>query len=401
MTSKTRLRDGWVLAIALLLAPAAYAQRVDQRDQETQTPPEEREQDEPVFRLNISPVLLDQGIDLLVEKRLTRDFGLDEFQAEEMRLLLHERLPKFLAEYQGELEALVSEWLEAASAAEPPTAEFAADWAARLRPIVEETEVMVDGLAEDMREFLNDDQRVLLDGFQAGIQVATRNVKGRLYEFEQGHFDPEIHWVRNREARRRGPKEIKALARQMDVARREAMEGNVEPVERPVKPAQIAEKPGSAAGEHELAEPASPAEAQAGSESVTKGKTGEKKDEWTLYVEAFIRRYKLDDEQQQKAQHFLERAQASRDRYLARKGVEMERITKMFQEAKNEQQRATVEKAHARFQQPLDGMFDRLKRDLETLPTRAQRRTAAQSDAGRPEADAGAEKAAGDKLRPQ
>ena len=395
MTSKTPLRQGWTLAVALLLAAPALAQPNDQPDPNDQEVQQERP--DPVFSFHVSPELLLQGIDLLVEKRLTKDYGFDEFQAEEMRLLLYEELPKFLAEHQAELETVATEWLEAASAAEPPTAEFAADWAARLRPIVEEAEGMVDRVCGNMREFLNDDQLVLLEGFQAGIEVATRSVKGRLYEFEQGHFDPEIHWPGNRAVRHRGPEEIKTLERQMDVARREAMGETVERVEppvqtapRPPRPPRVAEGPAPSERKHELVEDETPAVPQPDATSTPKastptaGKPAEKKDEWTLYVEAFIKRYKLDDEQQQKAGHFLQRAHADRDRYLSRKGSEMERLTRMWQQAKqakNEKKLATVQKADARFQRPLDGMFERLKRDLETLPTRAQRRNAAKSDA--------------------
>jgi hypothetical protein len=403
MTSRPRFRRKWVFTVALFLAAPAFAQRTERPDDGLIPPEEERE---PVFSLNISPQLLHQGIDLLVEKRLTRDFGLDEYQAEEMRLLLHERLPRLLAEHQHELETLAAEWLEAASAAEPPTAEFAADWAARLRPIVEEAEVMGDELAGEMREFLNDDQQLLLDGFQAGVQVATRNLKGRLYEFEQGHFDPKIHWVRTREARRRGPKEIKALRRQMEVARREAVDGGFEPPVRsdppPARTARQPERPTRAHAlvEHESPAPPEPAVERPAADPPATAKAVEKKDEWTLYVEAFIARYQLDAEQQQKARHFLERAHAGRDRYLSGRGAEMERITKMWKEAKDEKQRATVSKAHARFQKPIDGMFERLKRDLDKLPTRRQRQLAAQSNPKPPESETPAGKATGDAKSP-
>ena len=412
MTSKTPLRQGWTLAVALLVAAPALAQHNDQPDpyyQEIQ-----QEEPDPVFSLHVTPQLLLQGIDVLVEKRLTKDYGFDEFQAEEMRLLLYEEVAKFLAEHQAELETLATEWLEAASAAEPPTAEFAADWATRLRPIVEEAEGMVDRVSDNMREFLNDDQQVLLDGFQAGIKVAARSVKGRLYEFEQGHFDPNKHWVRKQEVRRRGPEEIKELAGQMDLARREAMGEAVERIEppmqtapRPPRPPRVAEKPAPSERKHELVEHETPAAPQPDATSTPKastptaGKPAEKKDEWTLYVEAFIKRYTLNDEQQQKAQLFLQRAHADRDRYLSRRGSEMERITKMFKDAKNEKQRSTVEKAYGRFQRPLDGMFERLKRDLETLPTRAQRRAAAQSEAKQPPSDKSDRKDAAGKPPPK
>jgi hypothetical protein len=401
MISKTPLRQGWTLAVALLVAAPALAQREDQTDQYDQQM--QQDKPDPVFSLHVSPQLLLQGVDLLVEKRLTKDYGFDEFQAEEMRLLLYEEVPKFLAKHQAELETLATEWLEAASAPEPPTAEFAANWAARLRPIVEDAEVTVDRVSENMREFLNDDQQVMLEGFQAGIKVATGSVKGRLYEFEQGHFDPDKDWVGNRNVRHRGPEEIKALEQQMDLARRGAMGETVERAEPPVqtappppRPPRVAQRPAPSERKHELVEHETPAVPQPDAASTpaasapAAGKPAEKKDEWTLYVEAFIKRYTLDDEQQQKAQHFLQRAHADRDLYYSRKGAEIERITRMFTNAKNEKERNTAEKAYARLQRPLDGMFERLKRDLETLPTRAQRRDAAksgaeQSEPGKPE----------------
>ena len=76
-------------------------------------------------------------------------------------------------------------------------------------------------------------------------------------------------------------------------------------------------------------------------------------------------------------------------------------IEKMFKDAKNEKQRSTVEKAYGRFQRPLDGMFERLKRDLETLPTRAQRRAAAQSEAKQPPSDKSDRKDAAGKPPPK
>jgi hypothetical protein len=408
MTSRTRLRKGWILAVALLLAAPALAQPDDRRDEDTQLPPEERSS--PVFSLNVSPELLINAINRLVEKRLTKDYGFDEYQAEEMRHLLQEELPRFLEEHQAELETLATEWLEAVSADEPPSAERAADWAARLRPIVEEAEVMVDRVSDNMREFLNDDQQVLLDGFQAGIHTAARGAKGRLYEFEQGYFDPEKHWPGSRKARRRGPKEIKSLRKEMEVARRDAMGGDFEPIAPPPprdpSPDRAARRAARSTDEHALAEDESPAPAQPAPEQAktdnapAPAKTVEKKDEWTLYVEAFIKRYKLDDEQQQKARHFLKRAHDNRDRYFAGRGSEMERITKMWRNAKTEKQRTTVEKAHAKFAKPLDGMFERLKRDLDKLPTRGQRRAAATSEVKLPEPGTSAKKVPADAKSP-
>ena len=347
------------------------------------------EDNTPVFQLNVSPLLLQQGIDLLVEKRLVKDYGLDEFQAEEMKQLLNRELPKFLQEHQAELETLVTEWLEAASAPEPPTAEFAADWASRFRPIVEQGEEMIGRVSDNMREFLNDEQLPLLDSYLVASNLATRQIKGTLTEFETGHFDPQKHWVGNQNVRRRGPEEIKQLETRMARAREKALDyayGEDRPPTADLVPVQ----PGSAGAtgdyQHAAGQETAPRDTPStGGEPVTgqpdKGSATPKtkaapKHEWEIYVDEFIKRYSLNEEQQQKAGLFLSQAMEQRQKHLTRKGSQMEKITKMFEAAKTEQQRQTADNAYKDLNKPLDRMFDRLKSKLEQLPTRQQRAAA-------------------------
>jgi hypothetical protein len=126
------------------------------------------------------------------------------------------------------------------------------------------------------------------------------------------------------------------------------------------------------------------------------------KDEWTRYVEDFIRRYNLNDEQQQKAHSLLQQQLERREHYLRRKDREVERIRNMFKQAQGDAQKtALAETAYRRLNEPIDTMFQKLKEKLETLPTRDQRRAAALAETQKPEQRKSASEAADRKDRPQ
>ena len=108
----------------------------------------------------------------------------------------------------------------------------------------------------------------------------------------------------------------------------------------------------------------------------------EDKDEWTLYVERFIERYQLNREQQQKAHLFLDQQKTRKESYLASKGREVERITKMFQDAGKDAKRMELaENAYRKLHEPVGLMFEKLKQklenaaDAEPAPQRRPRRT--------------------------
>jgi hypothetical protein len=395
------LRRVWVVAWAALWVCAAPAQQAAPAAEDFE------EDQPPVFQLNVSPRLLMQGLDLLVDKRLVKDYGLDEFQAEEMKQLLHREVPKFLEKHQAELETLATEWLEAASGPEPPTAEYAAQWAARFRPIVEESEQLIGRVGDGMREFLNDEQQVFLDSYMVGANMATTRIKGKLQDFEQGRFTPS-DWVGNKNARQRDSADVRKLETQMARARQQALDyangGETPPPAAgaaPVRDGKAAAPgdyqhaagreaaPRPAGGAADKTAPAQPSEAAAASakdKGDAKGdaKAAAPKHEWEIYVEEFIKKYSLNEEQQQKARLFLGQAMEQRQKHLTRNGQRMESITKMFETAKTDQQRQTAESAYKELNLPLDRTFERLKSKLEQLPTRQQRAAAPATPAAAP-----------------
>ena len=343
-----RMRWAGLLGLAMLCALPAGAQN-DERDPAFA----DRDRDnQPIIGIQLTPRLLENLLDKAAD-RLAKDYRFDEFQREQMRQVLQERIPRFLREHQAEIQKLTNEWLEAASGEAPPDAEYAARWAEEALPLVEDFKGMVHGMSDDMRGFLTDDQQILLDGYLAGIDTVTDRVSDRLHLFKEGGFDPELHWPGNRRARKRNRADARKLRRMAEEARVTAME----------------KSGGAPAGTGK------PAAARA------KAAPKSEKDAWTRYVEAFIERYGLNDQQQQRARTFLREQLKQRDRHLRRSAGEIERITKLYDKAANPQELKIAEAAYQRvIQQPVDRMFERLKEKLDTLPTRAQRRAAAAAD---------------------
>jgi hypothetical protein len=252
------------------------------------------------------------------------EFNFDDSQLELTRDLFKARFPEFLNANRAEIQTLLNQYFEALLNDDPPAVEEVAEWAARVQPLMTEFGDVCTEVNESMREYLNDDQMVMLDAQYVTFQTGLRMVQNKLAVWADGGYDPETEWI-HRDSRRGSRAEREAAEREADEAE---------------------------------AAPPPP------------------KDEWTIYTEQFIERYELNDEQKQKAFTFLQRQQEARDRYLRRSADEMARVTKLLTEAETEEARTASLEAYQRLNAPVDHLFEQLKERLETLPTRAQRKAA-------------------------
>lgn len=357
MTRAKHIPLAGILAIALLSATPALGQH------------DERDDDAPIISFDLTPRLLDNLLDKATQ-RLAKNYQFDDYQREQMRQVLQERVPKFLKEHREELQRLAHEWTESVSGENPPSAEDAADWADRALPMVEEFKGLLGGVSEDMREFLTEDQEFLLDGYMAGAEVAVESVSNRLHVFKDGGFDSEIHWPGNRKARKASRQQARELRREVESVRRDVWD-HQDTARNQLRETATARET-AAAREAPAPQPDNAAKASPAPKTA--------KDEWAVYVERFIKRYQLDDQQTQKAHLFLDQQKQRRDQHLQRSAASMERVKKMFDGAKTPRERELAESAYQRFNQPIERMFDKLKQKLNTLPTRAQRKAAAVFD---------------------
>ena len=305
-------------------------------------------------------------IDLFLRKvaaDMANDYGFDEYQRDEAERVLRERIGKFLEENRPQLEKLVTEFLEAQVADEPPDPQFVAEWAKRAQPLLAKAHDLLYDVADDMRDFMTDEQQIQLDGYLAAFDVGVEMTQKRLQRWAAGEFDPQTEWVGNPQARKLDRQRRREMYQRMEQARSEVL--------------QQYEGGGEAAAGGGLA----PGErARAGAEARKARQARGATDAWERYVEQFIARYQLDAQQQQKARLFLRRQREARDTYLARKAGQMERIEKLYKQAKTPEQVQQAEAEYKKLMAPVERMFEVLKSKLETLPTRAQRRAAAKRE---------------------
>ncbi|HUU95907.1 MAG TPA: hypothetical protein VM487_09205 [Phycisphaerae bacterium] len=272
-------------------------------------------------------------------------YEFDEDQLYLTREALKEHIPRFLNENRAEIQTLVNQFLEAQFADEAPEVEYVADWAQRVLPLMHKFEDVVDGLTGDMREYLTEDQVIIMEGEHAAFRTGMGLVTNKVAVWSDGGYDPEFEWPRGarHQPGRSHQEEIEAQ-QEMDAARQEAI---------------------ARAREGQTANPA-------------RGSGKTRKDPWTRYVDEFVQRYHFNDEQKEKAYRVLESQMRKRDNYLERKLPEMDRIEKELKEAKTDAEREEAQAGLEKLNEPVDRLFQQLKDRLQQLPTRDQRKKAAQ-----------------------
>lgn len=106
---------------------------------------------------------------------------------------------------------------------------------------------------------------------------------------------------------------------------------------------------------------------------------------WTKYVTDFIRKYKLDDEQTQKAMSILTDCQAEAKRHMEAYRPRLTELVPKMVDARDtgdHKEAERIERELEELRAPLDRIFESsLKPRLERLPTRAQRRAVEGMDA--------------------
>lgn len=340
------------LSLIVVLATAACALAQVTPDPE----PVERPLATPTEGFWPTRLMLQRWIDRMAEE-FAEEYELDPDQHEQIRLLWQERFPAWANENRAAIMHVTNELIEAVLIEQEPTAEAVADWAGRVKPLLSGFGELAETTAEEMKPLLTEDQALRLESDLETFRYGLGNVNERLDKWIAGGFDPENEWpyrVAEREER-------EALERRAEMEREAAIR------------------------EHEasLAAASAPAGAAASSRPASRPAETEK-DEWTRYTESFIARYRLNAEQQQKARLFLRQALDGKRDYLNRRAKEHEALRTALRDASTEEQRAAAKEKLARFEKPFERMFERLKEKLDTLPTRAQRKEAAEREAPSP-----------------
>ncbi len=328
------------------------------------------------YGIMLSPSVMEKLLDRIAEK-MASDLQFDEAQAEESRRIFKENVLKFMKQNQREMTQLTNEFLEMRLDGNPPTPEAVADWSKRAMPMLERTKEIVSNVSEQMRPIMNDEQQVKMEASLAAFEVGTNFVGRRLQNWSDGGFDVATDWWKSpgvQKLDRERARELESAVRQARETKLAVLRGEQPPIvaqaaaetAEPVVPVSSTETPA----------PSDPVQPQTIAPKATAKAAATPKDEWTVYAESFIARYKLNADQQQKAMTHLGNAQAQRENFLRGKGRQMEDIERTFKAAKTQEEVKSADEQYQKLMKPVDRMFDNLKEKLDGLPTREQRKNA-------------------------
>jgi hypothetical protein len=345
---RNALAPALICLAGLLLTRATAQDRYynDERDRERDA---RREVPPPGFYP--SERMLELVIDRFTERQMTRSFALDEDQLFTARELLKERFVPWAQENMVRMNEVGMEFWEAWLDDRPPTTEWVAQWAQRALPLLDDFSEQVESFGDELRPHLTEDQQIIMDAELAATRVVTDFTSRRLAGWAEGAFDPRADWHRS-------PQFAKA-----EQERQTELTHTVAEVRNEVHPA------GHGVGEA--------ADGQAAPKE-TAAAARQSQDEWTRYVEDFIRRYELSPEQQSRAYTTLRVQAESRDTYLRRNADRFARAEQLMKSADSERNRAQAEQVLAQRTKTIDNKFTVLKEKLNKLPTRKQRLAASE-----------------------
>ncbi|MEW6251285.1 MAG: hypothetical protein AB1716_11605 [Planctomycetota bacterium] len=306
-----------------------------------------------------TPRMLDRIVDRMTDE-MAELYNFNGEQLDATRAIIKQRFPEWLQQNRTQIQPLINEYVEALLGGEPPAADEVADWALRAQPLVGEFRALIQQTTDELRTFMTPEQEVLLNGQLAAMDVGMNFMQQRLDVWAHGGYDPEVDWHRSPDFREKQRERERQLKMQAEIAKEAAMG---------VQSSTAQPQPGAAAG------PPKPAGRSPLDATAT--------DDWVAYVEAFIRRYELNDAQQNRAREILRVKQTEKDKYLRTKADDIQRIDGLSKRATTDEQRAQVAEELQRVRQPLERMFQDLKDRLDRLPTPSQKRAVLKLEDGR------------------
>lgn len=244
-----------------------------------------------------------------------------------------------------------TEAIQTRAAGEPFTPEQVARWVELAEPVFLDARQSVKVAADEFMKELDPEQRELLKRDLTAGDKRMLDFDRMGQKWKRGEWEPR-DWGMEQDP----------IQMQGEPVATEAASGKASG-----RPRAGAEQP---AGEAELKVADTPKPT-----SATKGPKVD--DEWARYVRAFIRKYHLNDEQQQRAWLIYRDAKERDEVFDRRFKRQMETLRGKAGDSKNERAQAALRERTARHELERERLFNQLKRRLERLPTRSQRKDAA------------------------
>lgn len=290
---------------------------------------------------------------------------LDEGQQNFLRREIFRTQFQLFSEHSERIMQYGLEAVQTRAAGEPFTPEQVARWTELAEPVMRDAHAQMLESAERFKEELDPEQREL---FEADLQAGNRRyaaIEAMAGKWKAGEWDPhdwgmELDPIQNPEGVLVG-KANEAAVDQREAGARNRGAGGGGAAQPEVSAAPVERPPAEASGE--------------------RPRVGGKRsaDPWRDYVARFIARYGLNEEQSQRAWLVYKDASNRRDVFAKRYERQVEARRARARSANADALKVAIAELSKAHQEDEERLFGQLKRRLDRLPTRAQRRAAAEA----------------------
>lgn len=297
-----------------------------------------------------------------VTQILSDRYLLDEAQEEKMRQLILAQEVDLFRRHSGRIAEYAIDAIQTRAAGEAFTPEKVARWMQLAQPVFQDARTGMQRSAKEFMGVLDEDQQALL---QADLQAAERrldNVETMSQEWARGEWDPADWGMEEDPIQLAG--EARAAEEELAAAEQRALLEGAERQPDAAAGPGAGRRAGAAGGAPGA--PVQPTTPQAAVQGPL--------DDWAQYVQRFIQKFQLNESQQAQAWKIYRAVQVRRESYEKRFKEQSEQLKRGVTGSEADQARLTAVQADQK--QALDRLFDQLRRRLDRLPTRAQRRDA-------------------------
>ena len=256
------------------------------------------------------------------------------------------------------------EAIQTRAAGEPFTSEQVARWVTLAEPVFKDARRKMNESAKQFTEELDVEQRELFDRDLNAANRRMIDIDRMGQKWKRGEWDPHDWGMEDDPIQNRAARPPRASEAAEPAARSDRREVPREPRQPPPPLVAEPEKPPK-----ERTSPAHRPQRQ-------------NEDAWAKYVREFIEKYELNDEQQQRAWLFYQDSKERDEVFERRFARQTKAMRAKGEAASDERTRAALRKQTEKHRLEKERLFNQLKRRLERLPTRAQRRNAESGERG-------------------
>jgi|GEM_PF-1663852 len=282
---------------------------------------------------DISPMQNQEREELFIRAYQDR-LGLSDEQAQMLGDEMRQESMRFTMQHFTELLPIASEIISTRSQNKPFTAEMVQRWSQKLEPLMNDALESVNRVRGKLEATMTPEQKELLDYDMESVMKRHNDVKEMVQDWKAGNWDPRDWGLHNDPVHRGQVLTAIENDRRKDVLVARA-EGNQQP---------------------------------------NLDATGRDPSAWERYVKWFVNEFECDEKQRIAADGILKQHEKEAMNYLAAKADDIEYNERRADESLSESKRKYHRKQAERLRAPVERIFDRMCRKLESnVLDRAQR----------------------------